>query len=168
MATAKTFEAKLTELLEASPVLQGLLAKDAMGHLEIHVYESNPVGNHFPQLTWNYYLGASEEVLPAEKATLVTTAWTHKTSEETALPLKRITDEVDNIINNNPQIFLEIENEDDNDYGLRVVQLKRTSSTHGYDSTVECYFRQNIYAVVKDDDRATYTESSQEDWDTRI
>lgn len=167
MSKPKTIELKFVELMEASPVLNGLLARDENNNLEIHHSNYNPVGNRFPQLCFDFDYDQSEEVLPAEKGRISVTAFINKSAiKHPGLICKQIIEEVENIINKLPQKFNEINNEGDDNYGLRVVRCVRLSRVNDYDATCECYYERSVFEIVKDDHFASYKNDygSEDSW----
>jgi hypothetical protein len=153
MPTAIKIEAKIPLVLELSPILVKLLAKDQNGNIEIHPSDGNPIGNRYPQICYDYVIENAEEKLPAEHASIGFYVWVEKTDKNPRTTASKIMDEIENILNKRPQQLCEVNSP--SNYGLYVAKCLRTQREFRYSNQFEKYCGFMNFSLVvsaKDED----------------
>ena len=147
--SADRFIQKVGELAAASPVIQGLIAKNADGEYAITFNAFAPIGGKFPAVNFTFVEEESEDVLPAIKGTLYVDVWADRTMKAPYKMMAAIDAELKAIFNKRPKVFNEVDAEANT--GLRVAQSLRQTAEPGYEEDNELYRITTSYKIVLSD-----------------
>lgn len=142
------FEATLKALLNADASLLSLssLAKITATDRAIFPRAHFPVGSQFPQITYEFEEGESEDALPAARRVLRVKYWIKERAPQGYKKMKTTMDRVNELVNRTAGTFTSVDVVANT--GLRVAAIVKTGGGQDWDDTVKKQFWENIYDVV--------------------
>jgi len=163
-AAAGSFEATLVSILKADSTVQANVSKDQSGiDYEIYPTGYHPVGNRFPQLTYEFDEGPSEDAIPAGRRSLKLIYWVKKSQSEAFSKIKTVTDKLNELVNRSAGDYQSV-NEDTNT-GYRVAGIIKTGGGIDFDEEHNCHTFELIYdIIISEEESFAAATSGEADW----
>lgn len=155
-----SFEQTLVSVLQSDATIQSGLVKDKNGLFSIKPSGSRPVGDVFPQITYRFDEGPSEDAIPAARRSLSVIYWVDRRQKQFYKKMKTITDQINALVNRAAGSFQNIDvvlNE-----GLRTAGIVKTTGGPEYDDDINKHFWELIYDVVISEGESFATADSGE------
>lgn len=157
------FEARLVSVLTADSILTGNLKADSNGLFPIYPSGMQPVGNVFPQITFLFDEGPSEDALPAVRRSLTLTVWVAKLQKQPYSKLQAIADRLNQLINREAGEFVNIDIPTNS--GLRTALVLKTSGGYGFNDELDKHFWEIIYdIVISEEESFAASDSGDQSW----
>lgn len=149
-----TFEEKLYSILTSSAELGNHLATRASGVKAIGPSNYVPVGDDFPQLTYNFIEVGSEEKLPAKRGVLHLMYWMPKTQTSAYKKGDTVAELLDGLLNRKRDSFEDVDY--NNNRGLHVDTIVKDGEDQGFDEQYSKFYKEISYRVVMSDEAHNY------------
>jgi len=144
--TIEFFEASLKKVLNDDSVIQDNTVLISGTNRAIFPRAHFPVSGKFPQITYLFEEGESEDALPAARRVLRVFYWINEKTPQAYKKLTAVAKRINELINRKASSLNDIDvtaNE-----GLRVALVLKTGGAPDYDDRVNKHFYELVYDVV--------------------
>jgi len=149
---ADNFEAILVDLLGGDTNITDNLKVKPNGNFPIHPTGFNPVGNTFPQITYKFDEGPSEDAIPAARRVLRIFYWVNQNDKNAYSRMKSTTDRINFIVNRTAGNFQNIDINANS--GVRSAGNVKTGGGYDYDADLNKHVWELIYDIVISEDES--------------